>query len=49
MKKKAKPPQVDKSKDNRFPITNPCVICGDESPEGEIVCGQCQRKYGGAK
>ena len=45
MKKK----KIQKDKPVPVPITNPCVICGEESVEGNIVCRQCEYKYGEVK
>jgi len=26
-------------------VVNPCVICGAETPEGNLVCGKCTREH----
>ena len=27
-----------------LPVTNPCVCCGEETPEGRQVCWQCENE-----
>lgn len=42
----AKPIKASEPKHERVIITNPCVFCGEEVPEGDHVCWICNHPDG---